>query len=120
MAMIETAEIVAERYGISREAQDRYAAKSQQRAAAALAAGRFAEEIAPITVDKALFDKEGNRTGTETVTLTQDEGIRAGTTYRGAGGAQDRVEGRRRDRPRASTSPRATPASCPTARPRRS
>jgi len=78
--MIETAEIVAERYGISREAQDAYAAQSQQRAAAGLANGAFAEEIAPITVDKALFDKQGNRTGTETVTVTQDEGIRPGTT----------------------------------------
>ena len=81
--MIETAEIVADRYGISREAQDRYAAESQQRAAAGLANGAFAEEIAPITVEKALFDKEGNRTGSETVTVTQDEGIRAGTTYEG-------------------------------------
>ena len=78
--MIETAEIVADRYGISRAAQDEYAAQSQQRAAAALAAGRFDAEIAPITVEKALFDKAGNRTGTETVTVTQDEGIRAGTT----------------------------------------
>ncbi len=78
--MIETAEIVAERYGISRAAQDEYGAQSQQRAAAALERGAFTDEIAPITVDKALFDKEGNRTGTETVTVTQDEGIRAGTT----------------------------------------
>lgn len=80
MPMIETAEIVAERYGISREAQDIFAATSQQRAAAGLANGAFAEEIAPITVEKALFDKEGNRTGSETVTVTQDEGIRPGTT----------------------------------------
>ncbi|WP_422056032.1 acetyl-CoA C-acyltransferase [Sphingomonas sp.] len=80
MAMIETAEIVAERYGISRAAQDAYAAQSQQRAEAGLATGAFAEEIVPITVEKALFDKEGNRTGTETVTVTQDEGIRPGTT----------------------------------------
>lgn len=78
--MIETAEIVAERYGISREAQDAFAATSQQRAAAGLANGAFAEEIVPITVDKALYDKEGNRTGSETVTVTQDEGIRPGTT----------------------------------------
>ena len=78
--MIETAEIVAERYGISREAQDDYGARSQQRAAAGLANGAFAEEIVPITVEKALFDKEGNRTGVETVTVTQDEGIRPGTT----------------------------------------
>ncbi len=80
MAMIETAEIVAERYGISREAQDAYAAQSQQRAEAGLAKGAFVEEIAPITVEKALFDKDGNRTGSETVTVAQDEGIRPGTT----------------------------------------
>src|SRR5262249_21327015 len=59
---------------------DEFAAMSQQRAAAGLAAGAFAEEIAPITVEKALYDKEGNRTGNETVTVTQDEGIRPGTT----------------------------------------
>ena len=78
--MIETAEIVAERYGISRQAQDEYAAQSQQRAATGLANGAFAEEIVPITVEKALFDKAGARTGAETVTVTQDEGIRPGTT----------------------------------------
>ncbi|MCW3846998.1 acetyl-CoA C-acyltransferase [Sphingomonas sp. LB-2] len=81
MAMIETAEIVAERYGVSREAQDHFAAASQQRAAAGIESGAFAGEIVPITVEKALYDKEGNRTGTETVTVTRDEGIRAGTTY---------------------------------------
>ncbi|WP_447727691.1 acetyl-CoA C-acyltransferase [Sphingomonas koreensis] len=86
MPMIETAEIVAERYGISRERQDDYAAMSQQRAEAGLANGAFAEEIAPITVEKAIFDKEGNRTGTETVTVTQDEGIRAGTTVEALAG----------------------------------
>jgi acetyl-CoA C-acetyltransferase len=81
--MIETAEIVAERYGVTREAQDAFAAMSQQRAAAGLANGAFAEEIVPITVEKALYDKEGNRIGSETVTVTQDEGIRAGTTADG-------------------------------------
>jgi acetyl-CoA C-acetyltransferase len=80
MTMIETAEVVAERYGISREAQDAFGAMSQQRAFAGLQNGAFAEEIAPITVQRALFDKEGNRTGSETVTVTQDEGIRGGTT----------------------------------------
>ena len=84
MAMIETAEVVAERYGITREAQDRYAAESQQRAAAAIP--RTADEIAPVTVEKALFDKQGNRTGSETVTVTQDEGIRVGTTYEALAG----------------------------------
>jgi acetyl-CoA C-acetyltransferase len=81
MAMIETAEIVADRYGISREDQDRFAALSQQRAAVAQEAGRFDDEIVPITVTKALFDKEGNETGKEELTLAKDEGIRAGTTY---------------------------------------
>ena len=84
--MIETAEIVAGRYGVSRAAQDEYGARSQQRAAAALARGAFADEIAPITVEKALFDKAGTRTGTETVTVTQDEGIRAGTTVEALAG----------------------------------
>ena len=84
--MIETAEIVADRYGISRAAQDEYGAMSQQRAAAALAAGHFNAEIAPITVEKALLDKEGNRTGSESVTVTQDEGIRAGTTVEALAG----------------------------------
>ena len=80
MAMIETAEIVADRYGVSREAQDKFSAISQQRAGAAQAAGRFAQEIVPITVQKALFDKEGNETGKEAVTLAHDEGVRGDTT----------------------------------------
>ena len=84
--MIETAEIVAERYGISREAQDRYGAESQQRAARGLEAGAFAEEIAPITVERAIVDKEGKETGREQVTVTHDEGIRPGTTYEGISG----------------------------------
>ncbi|MGK6318628.1 acetyl-CoA C-acyltransferase [Sphingomonas sp. DT-204] len=80
MTMIETAEVVAERYGISREAQDAFGATSQQRAFAGLRSGAFAEEIAPITVEKANYDKEGNLLGTEPVTVVQDEGIRDGTT----------------------------------------
>jgi len=83
MAMLETAEVVAERYGVGREAQDRFAALSQQRAGAAQAAGRFDDEIVPITVTKALFDKEGNETGKEEVTLSRDEGVRGETTYEG-------------------------------------
>lgn len=86
MPMIETAEIVAERYGVGRSAQDEYAAMSQQRAAAGLANGAFAEEIAPITVERAIVDKEGNRTGSERVTVTQDEGIRPGTTVEALAG----------------------------------
>ena len=84
--MIETAEIVASRYGISRAAQDAYAAQSQQRAAAGLANGAFVEEIAPITVTRGLFDKAGERTGSEEITIAQDEGIRAGTTAEGLAG----------------------------------
>ena len=80
MPMIETAEVVAERYGISRAAQDEFGAMSQQRAYEGLQKGAFAEEIVAITVEKANYDKEGNQTGTEQVTVTQDEGIRGGTT----------------------------------------
>ncbi|MEG0446380.1 MAG: beta-ketoacyl synthase N-terminal-like domain-containing protein, partial [Comamonas sp.] len=75
--MIETAEIVSQRYGISREAQDEYSLESQQRVAAAQAKGLFDDEIVPLTTVKQLFDKEGNVTGTEEVTLTRDEGNRA-------------------------------------------
>ncbi len=78
--MIETAEIVSQRYGISREAQDEYALASQQRTAAAQQAGRFDDEIVPLATTKQLFDKEGNVTGSEAVTLKQDEGSRADTT----------------------------------------
>lgn len=93
MAMIETAEIVAERYGISREVQDLFAASSQQKAATARAAGKFDDEIAPITVSKALFDKEGNETGKEELTLSADEGIRERTTYEGLSGLKPVFKG---------------------------
>ena len=86
MAMIETAEIVAEKYGVSREAQDRISALSHQRAAAAAAAGRFAEEIAPMTVTKNLVAKDGSVTGQETFLFDSDEGIRADTTAEGLAG----------------------------------
>lgn len=80
MAMIETAEIVAERYGISREAQDEWAAVSHQRAAAAQQAGRFDEEIVPITVTRNIVAKSGEVTGREELTAAADEGVRADTT----------------------------------------
>ncbi|MBC2778256.1 thiolase family protein [Parasphingopyxis marina] len=86
MPMIETAEIVAERYGISREAQDAFGAMSQQRAVAATEAGRLAEEIVPITVEKQLYEKDGSKAGMETVTVSHDEGLRAGTTAEGLAG----------------------------------
>jgi acetyl-CoA C-acetyltransferase len=81
--MIETAEIVAERYGISREAQDAFSAESQQRAAAAQAEGRFADEIVPISVRKALFEKDGTAAGHQDVVLDRDEGVRGDTTVEG-------------------------------------
>jgi acetyl-CoA C-acetyltransferase len=78
--MIETAEVVAERYSISRAAQDEYSLQSQQRTAAAQAAGKFNDEIVPLASTKQLFDKEGNPTEKQQVTLTKDEGNRADTT----------------------------------------
>ena len=83
MSMIETAEIVAEHYGVSREAQDRYALQSQQRTAAAQAAGRFDDEIVPLTAKMKKLDKA---TGTETVVdavVGRDECNRPDTTYEG-------------------------------------
>ena len=81
MPMLQTAEIVAKRYGIDRERQDRYGAESQQRAAAAQAAGRFDDEIVPITVRMAVADPATKAVGTREVTLAADEGIRGDTTY---------------------------------------
>jgi acetyl-CoA C-acetyltransferase len=83
MAMIETAELVADRYGITREAQDEFSVQSHIRAAAALAAGRFAEEITPITVHRNIIEKDGSVSGSQDVTLASDEGIRADTTLEG-------------------------------------
>jgi acetyl-CoA C-acetyltransferase len=80
-SMLQTAEQVAQRYGIPRERQDEYGVQSQQRAAAAAAAGKFADEIVPIDVTMAVADKEASRIYTKSVTLASDEGIRADTTY---------------------------------------
>ena len=80
--MLQTAEQVAKRYGIDRERMDRYGAASQQKATAALEAGLFKAEIAPITVTAGVVDKAlGLRS--QPVTVENDEGIRAGTTYEG-------------------------------------
>jgi acetyl-CoA C-acetyltransferase len=79
-SMLQTAENVAKRYGISRQQQDEYGARSQQRAAAAQAAGRFNDEIVPFTTVMGVADKESGRLGTREVTLSVDEGIRADTT----------------------------------------
>src|SRR5690606_12179112 len=76
----ETAELVAERYGVARAAQDEFALQSQQRTAQAQRAGLFDDEIVPLPSVKQLFDKEGSPTGTEAVTLARDEGNRPETT----------------------------------------
>ena len=81
MAMIETAEVVAERYGISREAQDRYAVQSQARTAQAQREGRFAQEIVPMTTVCNVTDKATGEVSQQTITLSQDEGNRPGTSY---------------------------------------
>ncbi len=86
MAMIETAEIVAERYGISREAQDAYAAQSQARTAAGQQNGAFADEIVPLPAVMKLVNKETGESKDVEVTLEQDEGNRPGTTAEGLGG----------------------------------
>jgi acetyl-CoA C-acetyltransferase len=80
MPMLQTAEVVANRYGISREACDEYALQSQQRIAAAQANGAFDDEIIPVTAEKTVKDRETGETSLETVTLTADEGPRPGTT----------------------------------------
>ncbi len=80
MAMIDTAEVVARRYGVSRKDQDAYAVESQARTAAGQQAGRFADEIVALETIKRVTDKETGETSEETVTLTQDEGNRPGTS----------------------------------------
>ncbi|MDX2057147.1 MAG: acetyl-CoA C-acyltransferase [Gemmatimonadales bacterium] len=87
LPMIDTAEIVAKRYGVSREQQDAYGLQSQLRNAAAQREGRFAKEIVPITVRKVLFDKKTKQvSGEADVTIEQDEGGRPDTTAEGLAG----------------------------------
>ncbi len=78
--MLETSEVVAERYQISREAQDRFALESQQKTAAGQDAGRFDDEIVPLPSIKKIINKETEEVTYEEVTLTKDEGNRPGTT----------------------------------------
>lgn len=80
MPMLETAEIVAKRYQVSRERQDEYGVRSQQRASAALAASLFDAEIIPVTTTMRVSDKETGEHHLQEVTIAADEGIRAGTT----------------------------------------
>jgi acetyl-CoA C-acetyltransferase len=80
-SMLQTAEQVARRYDIPRERQDHYGAQSQQRAAAAAAAGKFKDEIVPITALAGIVDRESAAVRAVAVTLDRDEGIRPETTY---------------------------------------
>jgi acetyl-CoA C-acetyltransferase len=83
MPMIETADIVAERYGVSREAQDEYSLESQRRTAAGQQAGRFADEIVPLPTIKKAVDKNTKVEHHESVVLKSDEGNRPDTTLEG-------------------------------------
>ena len=83
MPMIETADIVAERYGISRERQDTYALQSQQRTAEGQNEGRFDDEIVPLNTVKLVKDRDTGAVREEEVTLTRDEGNRPSTTLNG-------------------------------------
>lgn len=83
MPMLQTAETVAKRYGISRDVQDAYGLQSQQRTAAAQAAGKFDDEIVPLSATMNVVDKATKEVSTKDVTLSKDEGNRADTTLEG-------------------------------------
>ncbi|RQT58043.1 acetyl-CoA C-acyltransferase [Burkholderia cepacia] len=91
--MLQTAENVAKRYGISKERQDEYGVQSQLRAATAQEAGRFRDEIVPITVLAGIADKATGRLFTKEVTVSADEGIRPDTTLEGVSKIRSAVPG---------------------------
>lgn len=93
MSMIETADTVAERYGISRDAQDEYGLRSQQRMAAAQAAGKFADEIVPMAATMAVKDKETGEISHHAVTVDRDECNRPTTQIEGLQGLNPVREG---------------------------
>jgi acetyl-CoA C-acetyltransferase len=93
MPMLQTAEVVAQRYGISRDAQDEYAYQSQMRTAAAQQAGKFDDEIVPVTATKIVVDKQTKEQSLQQVTLAKDEGNRAETTLEGLQGLKPVIEG---------------------------
>ena len=93
MPMLKTAELVAKRYGISREAQDAYALQSQQRTAAAQQAGRFDDEIVAFETMMAVKDKETGEVSQQAVTLTRDEGNRPSTTLESLQSLSPVIEG---------------------------
>lgn len=88
MPMLQTAETVAKRYNISREAMDEYSLESQRRTAAAQEAGYFDDEIVPTTTDRIIVNKETGETSQEEVALSKDEGNRPSTTLEGLQGLQ--------------------------------
>jgi acetyl-CoA C-acetyltransferase len=92
MPMLQTAEVVASRYGISREAMDEYGLQSQQRTAAAYAAGRYDEELVPVTCMRTVWDKETGAASEKEATVERDEGLRA-TTAEGLAGLRTVIEG---------------------------
>jgi len=93
MPMLMTAEVVARKYGITREAQDQYSLQSQQRTAQAQAAGRFNQEIVPITAQMAVADKATGAISYKSVTLDRDEGNRPETTLEGLQSLKPIIEG---------------------------
>ena len=93
MDMLQTAEVVAKRYGISRERQDEYGVRSQQRAAASAAAGAFKDEIVPFETTMVAADKATGRLSMKKVVLDADEGIRADTTYEAVAKIRSAVPG---------------------------
>ena len=92
MAMLDTAEVVASRYGISRDAMDEYGLQSQQRTAAAYEAGKFADELVDVTCNRIIWDKETGEASEAEVTVSADEGLRA-TTAEGLAGLKTVREG---------------------------
>jgi acetyl-CoA C-acetyltransferase len=93
MSMLETAEVVAKRYGISREQQDEYGLQSQQRTAAAQAAGKFDDEIVPMTTEQGIQDRETKEISFREVTLDKDEGNRPDTNAEGLAGLKPVFDG---------------------------
>ena len=92
MPMLQTAEVVAARYGISRDAMDEYGFESQGRTAAAYAAGRYDAELVPVTCERIVYDKATGEQSTGEVTVTADEGVRP-STLEGVKGLRTVIEG---------------------------
>jgi acetyl-CoA C-acetyltransferase len=92
MAMLQTAEVVADRYGVSRDQMDEYGLQSQQRTAAAYEAGKFADELVPVTCKRTVWDKATGDASEAEATVSADEGLRA-TTLEGLQGLKTVVEG---------------------------